>query len=258
LIETVSPHEIYHLAGPSFVPDCVSDPLMAAELLAIAPLRILETIRRVNPDIRFFQAGSSELFGDAIEVPQRETTPFRPANTYGAAKAFAFWALSDYRQRHGLFACNGILFNHESPRRDERFVTRKITSAAARIALGKQKELVLGNLDARRDWGYAGDYVHAMHGMLMHEKPDDYVIATGVQHSVREFAELAFSSVDLDWQQYVIVDESFCRPGDSQRLMGDATRAHQVLGWKPRTTFEQLVCQMVSADLAREGAEASG
>jgi len=257
LIESIRPREVYNLAGPSFVPDCVADPLMAAKLIGLTPLLFLEAIRSVKPDTRLFQAGTSELFADARDAPQSESTPFCPLNPYGAAKAFAYWTVRDYRRRHGLFACNGILFNHESPRRDERFVTRKITLAAARIALGKQKELVLGNLDARRDWGYAGDFVHAMYAMLNHEKPDDYVIATGTQHSVRDFAEAAFSSVGLNWRQHVVSDEGLRRSGDAHLLTGDASRARDVLGWQPRTTFTELVCQMVRADLIQEGADPS-
>jgi GDPmannose 4,6-dehydratase len=253
LLAEVQPQEVYHLAAPSFVADGASDPESTAEQVGLAVVRLLEAIRSVDPRIRLFQAGSSEMFGDAREVPQSEETAFRPLNPYGAAKAFAHWMVCDYRQRHGLFAVNGILFNHESPRRDPRFVTRKITAAVARIAAGRQSQLELGDLDARRDWGYSGDYVRAMQRMLSLDSPQDFVIATGTQHSVREFAEAAFACAGLDWSKYVVSTTSLGRPRDARQLCGQPAKARQVLSWQPQVPFLELVRMMVEADLRREG-----
>jgi GDPmannose 4,6-dehydratase len=210
---------------------------------------MLDAIRITNPEIRFYQASSSEMFGKVVETPQRETTPFYPRSPYGVAKVYGHWITINYRESYGLHATSGILFNHEGPRRGLEFVTRKISNAVAKIKLGLADELRLGNLDAKRDWGYAGDYVEAMWRMLQQDEPDDYVVATGETHSVREFCELAFDRVGLDWEKYVVVDEKFFRPAEVDLLVGDSTKARQVLGWKPETTFEGLVSLMVDADV---------
>lgn len=249
LLAAAAPQELYHLAGPSFILDCIQDPVVATDALADAVVRMLEAVRRRTQPVRVFVAGSSEMFGEVEEVPQNEHTPYRPLHPYGIAKVFAHSILKFYRRQHGVFACMGILFNHESPRRSERFVTRKITLAAARIRLGLQNSVTLGNLDARRDWGFAGDYVRAMHLMLQAPQPNDYVIATGQQHTVRQFCELAFRTVGLDYQSFVQVDPALFRPLDRWDLCGDASRASQQLGWKPQVSFEQLVPLMVRWDL---------
>ncbi len=255
LISEVRPQELYNLAAQSFVPTSWLQPLLTSEFTALGVTRVLEAIRLVDPTIRFFQASSSEMFGEAREEPQNERTPFWPRSPYGVAKAYGHWITVNYRESYGIFACSGIMFNHESPLRGKEFVTRKITDAVARIKLGRQDKLKLGNLDARRDWGYAGDFVRAMWLMLQQDKPDDYVVATGRQHTVREFCELAFSYVGLDWQEHVEIDPALFRPAEVNRLRGDATKARTVLGWEPTVTFEQLVRMMVDADLERVQAE---
>ena len=255
LISEVRPHELYNLAAQSFVPTSWLQPLLTSEFTALGVTRVLEAIRLVDPSIRFFQASSSEMFGQVSEEPQNERTPFWPRSPYGVAKAYGHWITVNYRESYGIFACSGIMFNHESPLRGKEFVTRKITDAVARIKLGRQEKLKLGNLDARRDWGYAGDFVRAMWLMLQQDKPDDYVVATGRQHTVREFCQLAFSYVGLHWEDYVEIDPALFRPAEVNRLRGDATKARNVLGWEPTVTFEQLVRMMVDADLERVQAE---
>jgi GDPmannose 4,6-dehydratase len=257
LLTQVRPHEVYNLAAQSFVPTSFQQPLLTAEVTALGVTRVLEAIRLVDPTIRFFQASSSEMFGTAREEPQHENTGFWPRSPYGVAKAYAHWITVNYRESYGLFACSGIMFNHESPRRGEEFVTRKISEAVARIKLGLADKLLLGNLDAQRDWGYAGDYVEAMWRMLQQDQPDDYVIATGVKHSVRQFVELAFSHVGLKYEQYVEVDRALFRPADVNTLRGDSTKARQKLGWQPKVAFDELVRMMVDADLARLASSAS-
>ena len=253
------PQELYNLAAQSFVPTSFDEPVHTAEITGIGVTRLLEALRHVAPEARFYQASTSEMFGHAAEMPQRETTPFHPRSPYGVAKAYAHWITVNFRESYGLFATSGILFNHESPRRGTEFVTRKITRAAARIALGLERELVLGNLDARRDWGFAGDYVRAMWAMLQQDQPDDYVIATGVMHSVREVCELAFEQAGLDWQEHVRVDAAFQRPAEVHLLCGDASKARARLGWQPRMDFETLIRTMVRADLESErGAGGAG
>ncbi|MCS7087204.1 MAG: GDP-mannose 4,6-dehydratase [Thermoflexales bacterium] len=249
LIREYQPDEVYNLAAQSFVPTSFSQPVLTGEFTALGVTRILEAIRHVKPDTRFYQASSSEMFGKVVEVPQRETTPFHPRSPYGVAKVYGHWITVNYRESYGMFACSGILFNHESPRRGLEFVTRKVSHGVARIALGLQRELRLGNLEARRDWGFAGDYVRAMWLMLQQDKPDDYVIATGETHSVRELCEVAFSYVGLNWEDYVVVDPKFYRPAEVDLLIGDASKARHMLGWQPTVTFEQLVHMMVEADL---------
>ncbi|MDW8395819.1 MAG: GDP-mannose 4,6-dehydratase [Anaerolineae bacterium] len=249
LIREHQPDEVYNLAAQSFVPTSFSQPVLTGEFTALGVTRLLEAIRHVKPDTRFYQASSSEMFGKVVETPQRETTPFYPRSPYGVAKVYGHWITVNYRESYNLFACSGILFNHESPRRGLEFVTRKVTHAVARIKLGLQHELRLGNLEARRDWGFAGDYVRAMWLMLQQDKPDDYVVATGETHSVRELCEVAFSHVGLNWQDYVVVDPKYYRPAEVDLLIGDASKARRVLGWQPEVTFEQLVRMMVDADL---------
>lgn len=251
LIELVQPEELYNLAAQSFVPTSFSQPLMTGEFTALGAARLLEAVRMVNPRIRFYQASSSEMFGAVRETPQTENTPFWPRNPYAVAKVYAHWLTINYRESYGMFACSGILFNHESPLRGSEFVTRKITSAVARIHLGDPEPLRLGNLDAQRDWGFAGDYVRAMWLMLQQPTPDDFVIATGVMHSVRDFAARAFARVGLDWRQHVVVDDRLIRPADVQTLCGDASKARRLLGWQPAVSFEQLVDMMVDADVLR-------
>jgi len=246
------PQELYNLAAQSFVPTSFDEPVHTAEITGIGVTRLLEALRHVAPEARFYQASTSEMFGHAAETPQRETTPFHPRSPYGVAKVYAHWITVNFRESYGLFATSGILFNHESPRRGTEFVTRKITRAAARIALGLERELVLGNLEARRDWGFAGDYVRAMWAMLQQDQPDDYVIATGVMHSVREVCELAFEEAGLHWQEHVRVDAAFQRPAEVHLLCGDASKARAKLGWQPRMDFETLIRTMVQADLANE------
>jgi GDPmannose 4,6-dehydratase len=255
LIQHVRPREVYNLAAQTFVPTSWSQPLLTGEFTALGVTRLLEAIRLVDREIRFYQASSSEMFGQVHEEPQNERTPFYPRSPYGVAKVYGHFITVNYRESYGIFACSGILFNHESPRRGKEFVSRKITDAVARIKLGLQHKLLLGNLDARRDWGYAGDYVRAMWLMLQQDKPDDYVVATGEQHSVREFAELAFSHAGLDWQAHVEVDPALLRPAEVNTLRGDATKARQRLGWQPNVTFRELVTMMVDADLERVARE---
>ncbi len=251
LIDRVRPHELYNLAAMSFVPTSFEQPLLTGEFTGLGVTRVLEAIRQVDPKIRFYQASSSEMFGSVREEPQTENTPFYPRSPYGVAKVYGHWITVNYREGFDIFACSGILFNHESPLRGKEFVTRKISDAAARIKLGVQDKLYLGNLDAQRDWGFAGDYVRAMWLMLQQDKPDDYVVATGEKHSVRQFVELAFQHVGLDWKKYVEIDPAFYRPADVHTLCGDASRAHRELGWKPEVTFPELVRMMVDADLKR-------
>ena len=244
------PDEIYNLAAQSFVPASFSQPVLTGEFTALGVTRILEAIRVVNPKIRFYQASSSEMFGKVETVPQNETTKFHPRSPYGVAKLYGHWITVNFRESYGIFAVSGILFNHESPRRSPEFVTRKITLAAARIAAGKQKELRLGNLDAQRDWGFTGDFVRAMHMMLQQREPVDYVIGTGETHSVREFLEIAFSEVGLDWRKYVVIDPKLVRPAEVDLLISDPRRAREELGWEPKVTFRELVKMMVDADVA--------
>jgi GDPmannose 4,6-dehydratase len=251
LIREVAPHEVYSLAAQSFIPTSFSQPLLTGEVTALGVTRLLEAIRLVDPGIRFYQASSSEIFGRVRETPQRETTPFHPRSPYGVAKAYGHWITVNYRESYGLFACSGILFNHESPRRGREFVTRKIAEGAARIALGLADELKLGNLDSRRDWGYAPEYVDAMWRMLQRDEPGDYVIGTGEHHTPREFCELAFGRLGLDWREHVRVDEALLRPAEVDSLLADASRARSELGWEPRTSFPELVALMVDADLER-------
>jgi len=248
------PDEVYNLAAQSFVPTSFSQPVLTGEFTALGVTRLLEAIRHVKPDARFYQASSSEMFGKVVEVPQRETTPFHPRSPYGVAKVYGHWITVNYRESYGLFACSGILFNHESPRRGLEFVSHKVTHAAARIRLGLQHQLRLGNLDARRDWGYAGDYVRGMWLMLQQDQPDDYVLATGETHSVRELCEVAFGYLGLNWEDHVVVDPKYYRPAEVDLLIGDASKAGRVLGWEPQVSFDQLVRMMVDADLqALEG-----
>ncbi len=256
-VDEVRPHELYNLAAQSFVPTSFSQPLLTGEFTALGVTRILEAIRLVDPGIRFYQASSSEMFGKVPEEPQHEGTPFWPRSPYGVAKVYGHWITVNFRESYGLFACSGILFNHESPLRGKEFVTRRITDAVARIKLGLQKKIRVGNLDAQRDWGFAGDYVEAMWLMLQQDEPGDYVVATGEKHSVRELAELAFRQVGLNWEDHVEVDPELLRPADVNTLRGDASRARRELGWKPRVNFEQLIAMMVEADLRRVRAEMS-
>ena len=250
LLQEHHPDEVYNLAAQSFVPASFTQPVLTGEFTALGVTRVLDAIRIVDRGIRFYQASSSEMFGKVQEVPQRETTPFYPRSPYGAAKVYGHWITVNYRESYNLFACSGILFNHESPRRGLEFVTRKITHAVARIKLGLQDELRLGNLEARRDWGYAPDYVRAMWLMLQQAHPDDYVVATGETHSVREFCQAAFAHVGLDWEQHVVVDPKFYRPAEVDLLVGDPSKAGRVLHWKPSVTFADLARVMVDADLA--------
>jgi GDPmannose 4,6-dehydratase len=244
------PDEIYNLAAQSFVPASFSQPVLTGEFTALGVTRILEAIRVVNPKIRFYQASSSEMFGKVEAVPQNEQTKFHPRSPYGVAKMYGHWITVNFRESYGIFAVSGILFNHESPRRGPEFVTRKITLAAARIRAGLQKELKLGNLDARRDWGYTGDFVRAMHMMLQQREPIDFVIGTGETHTVREFVELAFSQVGLDWQRYVVTDPKLVRPAEVDLLIADPRKAKEELGWEPKVGFRDLVKMMVDADVA--------
>ena len=255
VLEQCQPDEVYNLAAQSFVPMSWKQPVLTGEVTGLGVTRLLEAIRLVNPKIRFYQASSSEMFGKAREVPQRETTPFYPRTPYGVAKVYAHWITVNYREEYGIFAVSGILYNHESPRRGLEFVTRKITSGAARIKLGRSNELRLGNLDARRDWGFAGDSVRAMWLMLQQDAPEDFVIGTGVTHSVRDFCQAAFSYLGLDYQEYVIQDERFYRPAEAAQLVSDPEKANRILGWRPEVSFETLVHQMVDADLARVAQE---
>lgn len=257
ILEEVKPTEIYNLGAQSHVRVSFDSPEYTVDAVGMGTLRLLEAIRdyqhRTGIEVRFYQAGSSEMYGLVQAVPQKETTPFYPRSPYACAKVYAHWQTINYRESYNLFACNGILFNHESPRRGETFVTRKITRAIARIVTGKQKKIYMGNLDAKRDWGYAKDYVKAMWLMLQQDKPDDYVIATGETHSVQEFLNLAFGYVNLDWQNYVEFDERYLRPAEVELLIGDPSKARKQLGWEPTVTFEQLVALMVEADLQALG-----
>ena len=251
LIEATSPDEIYNLAAQSFVPTSFEQPLLTGEFTALGVTRMLEAIRQVSTEIRFYQASSSEMFGTVQETPQRETTPFWPRSPYGVAKVYGHWITVNYRESYDIFACSGILFNHESPLRGKQFVTRKISDAVARIKLGKQGKLSLGNLDAERDWGFAGDYVRAMWLMMQQDTPDDYVVSTGRRHTVRDFCQVAFEHVGLNWEDHVKIDPAFLRPADVNTLCGDFSKAHEKLGWQPEVTFEQLVQMMVDTDLDR-------
>ena len=254
-IGDIRPREVYNLAAQSFVPTSWNQPLLTGDITALGVTRLLEAVRYVNRDIRVYQASSSEMFGHVRETPQTEDTPFYPRSPYGVAKVYGHWITINYRESYDMYACSGILFNHESPRRGLEFVTRKITDGVARIKLGKQSELRLGNLDAKRDWGYAEDYVKAMWLMLQQETPDDFVISTGETHSVREFCELAFARVDLDYNEFVKVDPKFYRPAEVHVLLGDCKKAKEKLGWAPECTFPDLVNQMVDADMERVQAE---
>jgi GDPmannose 4,6-dehydratase len=252
IVRDVHPDEVYNLAAQSFVPTSWQQPVLTGEFTALGVTRVLEAIRAVNPSIRFYQASSSEMFGKVLEAPQRETTPFYPRSPYGVAKVYGHWITVNYRESYNIFAVSGILFNHESARRGKEFVTRKISDGVARIKLGLAKELRLGNLDAQRDWGFAGDYVRAIWLMLQQAAPDDFVIATGRAHSVRDFVRIAFESAGLgSYETYVVVDERFVRPAEVDSLIGDASKAKRVLRWEPEVSFEQLVEVMVRADLDR-------
>lgn len=258
IIRTVQPDEIYNLGAQSHVRVSFDIPEYTAEVTGVGTVRLLEAIRESGQTPKFYQASSSEMFGKVLETPQRETTPFYPRSPYGAAKVYAYWITVNYREAYRLFACNGILFNHESPRRGETFVSRKITRAAARIKLGLDQELYLGNLDAKRDWGYAGDYVEAMWLMLQQDEPDDYVIATGETHTVRELLDLAFAYVDLDWKKYVKIDPRYYRPTEVDLLIGDAGKAKKKLGWEPKVSFKDLIGMMVASDLKAERLKLDG
>lgn len=258
LIERIQPREIYNLGAQSHVKVSFEVPEYTAEVDAIGTLRLLDAIKETGVKTRFYQASTSELYGKAQEVPQTETTPFYPRSPYAAAKLYAYWVTVNYREAYNLFACNGILFNHESPRRGETFVTRKITKALARIVKGTQDKLYLGNLEAKRDWGFAGDYVEAMWLMLQQDEPDDYVIATGETHSVRELCQEAFGLVGLDYRDYVEVDPRYFRPTEVELLLGNPAKARRKLGWQPRVGFKQLVRMMVEADLVAEGLDPAG
>ena len=251
LIEDTRPHEVYNLAAQSFVPTSWNQPVLTGEFTALGVTRVLDAIRLVDRTIRFYQASSSEMFGKVRETPQTESTPFHPRSPYGVAKVYGHAITVNYRESYNLFASCGILFNHESPRRGLEFITRKVTDGVARIKCGLQTELWLGNLEARRDWGYAGDYVQAMWLMLQQEQPDDYVVATGETHSVQELVELAFGYAGLDWKRHVVIDEAFRRPAEVDFLLGDASKARQKLGWAPKLGFTELIRLMVDADLAR-------
>jgi GDPmannose 4,6-dehydratase len=249
LVSEVQPDEVYNLGAQSHVAVSFENPLYTADVDALGTLRVLEAVRMLSKQVRYYQASSSEMYGKVMEVPQSETTPFHPRSPYAVAKVYSHWQTVNYREAYNLFAASGILFNHESPRRGETFVTRKITRAATRISLGLQEKLYLGNLDAERDWGYAGDYMKAAWLILQYDQPEDWVIATGERHSVREFLEKAFGQLDLDWQQHVVVDTRYLRPAEVDLLQGDASKAERLLGWKPEVRFDDLVSMMVSADL---------
>lgn len=253
LLRTIQPDEIYHLGAQSHVRVSFDMPEYTADVTGTGTIRLLDAILESGVKTKFYQASSSEMYGKVQEVPQKETTPFYPRSPYGCAKVYAYWITVNYREAYNMFACNGILFNHESPRRGETFVTRKITRSLARIMSGKQKDLFLGNLDAKRDWGYAKDYVEAMWMMLQQEQPDDYVISTGETHTVREFLELAFGYVGLDYEKYVKIDPKYYRPTEVDLLIGDCSKAKEKLGWQPKTTFKGLVRMMVESDLKAEG-----
>jgi GDPmannose 4,6-dehydratase len=253
LLRRIQPDEIYNLAAMSFVPTSWQQPVLTAEFTAVGVTRLLDTMRQVCPEARFYQASSSEMFGKVYETPQRETTPFHPRSPYGVAKVYGHFITVNYRESYNLFACSGILFNHESPRRGLEFVTRKITHGVARIKRGQARELRLGNLQAKRDWGFAGDYVQAMWLMLQQERPDDFVVGSGKTHSVEEFVQIAFDHVGLDWRRHVVIDPQLYRPAEVDLLQSDPSKARRVLGWRPKVSFEQLVTRMVDADLAAVG-----
>ncbi len=257
ILREFSPDEVYNLAAQSFVPTSWKQPVLTGEFTALGVTRMLEAIRITNPRIRFYQASSSEMFGKVVEVPQRESTPFYPRSPYGVAKVYGHWITVNYRESYDLFASSGILFNHESPRRGLEFVTHKVTHGVAKIKLGKSKDLHLGNLDSRRDWGFAGDYVKAMWLMLQHDKAEDFVIATGETHSVQELCEVAFGHAGLDWREFVKQDQKFFRPAEVDLLVGDASKAGTTLGWEPTVTFKGLIEMMVEDDIKaiREGRE---
>jgi GDPmannose 4,6-dehydratase len=257
VLEQVRPEEIYNLAAQSFVPTSWRQPVLTAEYTAVGVTRVLDAVRQVCPKARFYQASSSEMFGKVQETPQRESTPLYPRSPYGVAKVYGHYITVNYRESYGMFACSGILFNHESPRRGLEFVTRKITHGVARIKMGLAKELRLGNLQAKRDWGFAGDYVRAMWLMLQQNGPDDYVIGTGQTHSVEEFVDIAFSHVGLDWRRHVVVDPQFCRPAEVDLLLADPSKAQRQLGWEPEVSFVSLVKIMVDADMAAHKPQAT-
>jgi GDPmannose 4,6-dehydratase len=251
VIRDVKPDEIYNLAAQSFVPTSWSQPVLTGEFTALGVTRILEAVRLAHPEAKFYQASSSEMFGKAMETPQRETTPFYPRSPYGVAKTYGHWITVNYRESHGIFAVSGILFNHESPRRGLEFVTRKITDGVARIKLGLADELRLGNLDAKRDWGFAGDYVEAMWLMLQRDEPEDYVIGSGETHSVEEFVQTAFERAELNWESYVKIDPAFIRPAEVEILLADPTKARREMNWQTKVSFQELVAMMVDADLKK-------
>jgi GDPmannose 4,6-dehydratase len=252
VVKEAQPDEVYNLAAMSFVPTSWKQPVLTGEFTGIGVTRVLEAVKLLGRDrIKFYQASSSEMFGKVVEVPQKESTPFYPRSPYGVAKVYGHWITVNYRESYNMFCCSGILFNHESERRGREFVTRKVTDGVARIKLGLSKCLKLGNLDSKRDWGFAGDYVRAMWLMLQQDKPDDYVVATGETHTVKRLVELAFGTVGLDWKKYVEIDPSLVRPAEVDLLIGDPSKARAILGWKPEVTFEKLVERMVQADLAR-------
>ena len=251
VLEETKPAEVYNLAAQSFVPTSWKQPVLTSEFTALGVTKLLESVRLVDRSIRFYQASSSEMFGKVRETPQTEDTPFYPRSPYGVAKAYGHYITVNYRESYGLYAVSGILFNHESPRRGLEFVTRKVTDGVARIKLGLAEELRLGNLDAKRDWGFAGDYVRAMWLMLQQQKPDDFVIATNKTHSVRELVQVAFNAVDLDWEKFVKIDKAFLRPAEVDLLIGDSSKAKRELGWEPTVSFEQMIKMMVDDDVAR-------
>jgi GDPmannose 4,6-dehydratase len=251
MIDEIRPHELYNLAAMSFVPASWDQPMLTGEYNSQGVTRMLDAVRRIDPAIRFYQASSSEMFGKVRETPQRETTPFYPRSPYGVSKVFAHYITVNYRESYGLFAVSGMLFNHESPRRGLEFVTRKVTDGVARIKLGLTDTLTIGNLDAQRDWGFAGDYVRAMWLMLQQERAEDFVIATGKSHSVRQLIEIAFARAGLEWERYVRVDPALLRPAEVEHLLGDSTKARNELGWKPEVNFEKLIEMMVDADIER-------
>ena len=255
LMDEVKPDEVYNLAAMSFVPTSWSQPILTGEFTAIGVVRVLEAMRRVCPKAKFYQASSSEMFGKVREVPQTELTPFYPRSPYGVSKVFGHYITVNYRESYDLFAVSGILFNHESPRRGKEFVTRKVTDAVARVKLGLLDKVPMGNIEAERDWGFAGDYVKAMWMMLQHEEPDDYVVATGIAHSVRTLLEIAFDHVGLDWEKYVVTDPALIRPAEVDHLLGDSSKARNTLKWEPEVDFERLVKMMVDADMERVAKE---
>ena len=251
ILQDCKPQEIYNLGAQSFVATSWNQPILTAQITGVSVVNLLEAVRTVDPSIRFYQASTSEMFGSSEEAPQKETTPFHPRSPYGVAKLFGHWITINYRESFGLYTCSGILFNHESPLRGLEFVTRKITDAVARIKAGKLDKLKLGNLDAKRDWGFAGDYVEAMWAMLQQDKPGDFVVATGRTQTVGDFCRLAFECAGLNWEKYTEIDSSLLRPAEIELLIGDSSRAREALGWSPRVTLEELVEMMVQADLAR-------